>query len=607
MIGAGGPAVLAVLLWAAPPQGRRYYVDALAGDDARDGLSPGSAWKSLGKVNAAPLEPGDAVLFRRGQAWRGQLVPRSGREGAPIVYGAYGTGDKPVLMGSVSRSALEDWRSEGGSVWATVEPRFEEAGATVDLGAARWFLHHEGGARAEAGRSGDVHRIRAASGGTQPHHIQFSTAGFSVREGRFYGLAFRARSTKEFSIPAVSLMKAGPPWTSYGAALPGSIPVGPEWRDYVVRFRCTATADDARITLFLGGGFPDGAALEFAPGRLSELRGSPEGIVDADVGNLIFDHGAAVGVKRWRASDLRRPYDYFCDPASRQVRLYLEVHPARRHRSIELALNRHIVNQGGRSHVTYANLALRYGAAHGIGGGSTHHIVVRDCDVSWIGGGHQLTRPDGVPVRFGNGIEFWDDARDNLVERCRIWEVYDAGLTNQGNRPGNLQANIVYRQNVLWNCEYSFEYWNRDGASRTENVVFERNTCVGAGRGWGHAQRPDPNGRHLMFYSNTARTEGVRIRHNIFCDATESLLRLEPPDWSAGLEMDRNLWWPPSGTMTAWLKEAFGADRFEDYRARTGKDAHSIVADPRFADAAKRDFRSAAGNDFGATEPQREN
>jgi hypothetical protein len=590
----------------AAPAGSRYHVDATAGDDGNDGLSPEKAWKTLRKVNAAPLRPGDVVLFRRGQSWRGQLVPRSGRDEAPVTYGAYGKGEKPVLLGSVPRNAPADWSPEGGNVWATVQPQYAEEKEVADLAQSRWSLHHEGGARAESSSAGGTHEIRAAAGGTQPHHIQFSAAGFPIQEGRLYGLAFRARSSKEFAFPNLSLMKAGPPWTSYGIPSFSSRSVGTEWRDYAVRFRSTAADDDARITLFLGGGIPDGATLSFAPGKLSELRCSQEHLIDADVGNIIFDHGAAAGVKKWRASDLRSPYDYFCDPDTRQVRLFCEENPARRHRSVELALNRHIINQGGRNHVTYANLALRYGAAHGIGGGSTRHITVRDCDVSWIGGGHQLTRADGKPVRFGNGIEFWDDARDHLVERCRIWEVYDAALTNQGSRPGNEQVNITYRQNLIWNCEYSFEYWNRDHTSRTENVVFERNTGVGAGRGWGHGQRPDPNGRHLMFYHNSARTAGVRVRHNIFCDATDSLLRLEPPDWTAGLEMDRNCWWQPRGKSFQWLRESWGADRFADYQAKTGKDANSIVADPRFADAGRRDFRPAAGGDYGATEPQRE-
>jgi hypothetical protein len=605
----------ACLMGSAPPQRQRYYVDASAGDDANDGLSPEKPWKSLRKVNASPLQPGDAVLFRRRQSWRGQLVPCSGSDQGAVTYGAYGKGDKPLLLGSVSRSAPEDWRSEGGNVWATAEVRYTQEGAVADLAQSRWSLHSEGGARVETSQAEGAHQIRGSAGGTQPNHIQFSATGFPVKEGRFYGVTFRARCTKEFSIPSLSLMKTGPPWTSYGTPSFDSRTVGPEWRDYSVRFKSTATAADARLTLFLGGGFPADATFSFAPGKFSELRCNQEETLDADVGNVIFDHGAATGVKKWKTSDLQRPGDYHYDPRTWQVRLFCETNPARRHKSLELALSRHIISEGNRSHVTYSNLALRYGAAHGIGGGTTHHITVRDCDLSYLGGGHQLTRPDGKPVRYGNGIEFWDGARDNLVERCRIWEIYDAALTNQGSGPGNTQANITWRQNAIWNSEYSFEYWNRDQTSRTENVVFEHNTCVGAGRGWGHAQRPDPNGRHVMFYLNSARTTGVRVRENIFCDATESLLRLEPPDWTAGgLEMDRNCWWQPGGKVIQWLRESWGADRFADYQAKTGQDAHSIVADPRFADAAKLDFRPSPGSPaaagpggaLGATEPQRE-
>ncbi len=155
-------------------------------------------------------------------------------------------------------------------------------------------------------------------------------------------------------------------------------------------------------------------------------------------------------------------------------------------------------------------------------------IVVRDCDLSYIGGGHHGTRADGRPVRFGNGVEFWSSARDCVVEGCRLWEIYDAALTNQGDGT-NVQENIVYRRNVIWNCEYSFEYWNRDATSRTNNIRFEHNTCVDAGFGWGHGQRPDRNGRHLMFYDNTAATSGVVVRYNIFSNATDSLLPAARP------------------------------------------------------------------------------
>ncbi len=418
--------------------GQSYYVDSNNGRDAADGATPATAWRSLEKVNAAELKPGDCVLFRRGGVWRGTLKPHSGDATAPVTYGAFGEGAKPSLLGSVAVDSPANWVNAGEDLWAT---------AGLDL------------------------------------------------------------------------------------------PV--------------------------------------------------------DVGNIIFDEGAAVGVKKWSVADLKEEGDYFYDAKAGRVTLRSKGNPAESCRSIELALRRHIIDQSGRSFVTYEGLALRYGAAHGVGGASVRGIVVRDCDLSYIGGGHQFTADDGRSVRFGNGVEFWSSARDCVVEGCRLWEIYDAALTNQGDGT-NVQENIMYRRNVIWNCEYSFEYWNRDATSRTNNILFEHNTCVDAGFGWGHGQRPDRNGRHLMFYDNTAATSGVVVRYNIFANATDSLLWLHGRDWTSGLTMDHNCLHQPSGPVWLWGRTAVGADGFDAFRREKGLDLHSIVAEPRFVGAEARDYRLTA-------------
>jgi hypothetical protein len=428
---------LLLLLSAIGTQARTFHVDAARGDDAQDGLKPETAWRSLARVNRASLAPGDRVLFRRGQTWRGQLIPQSGAASGVITYGAFGEGIKPVLLGSVAADRAEDWQSAGEGIWVSSN----------------------------------------------------QTAPLSV-----------------------------------------------------------------------------------------------------DVGNIIFDHGKTIGVKKWTEADLRRDGDYFYDARSWQVKLRSDANPAVRYRSIELALRKYIIDQTGRGYVTYENLDLRYGAAHGIGGASTHHITVRGCDISYIGGGHQMTPPNGKPVRYGNGIEFWSDTRDCLVEDCRIWEIYDAALTNQGDGT-NAQENITYRRNVIWNSEYSFEYWNRGPASRTRHIVFEHNTCVDAGHGWGHLQRPDPNGCHLMFYDNSAATTNVVIRYNIFDNATDSLLRLHGRDWTAALLMDYNCWFQPRGPLLIWGQQKVDAEDFAAFMRSRRLDAHSLTSDPKFADRARRDYR----------------
>ncbi|MDG0792986.1 hypothetical protein OMP38_20520 [Cohnella ginsengisoli] len=72
-----------------------YYVDSVGGSDSNNGLSDGSAWQSLAKVNATTFQPGDKILFKAGSVWSGQLHPLgSGTSGAPIVIDKYGSGGK---------------------------------------------------------------------------------------------------------------------------------------------------------------------------------------------------------------------------------------------------------------------------------------------------------------------------------------------------------------------------------------------------------------------------------------------------------------------------------------------------------------------------------
>ncbi len=78
-----------------------YHVDSRGGDDARDGLAPETAWRSIGRVNAANFAPGDRILLRAGSTWDAvTLQPRgSGVEGRVIAIDRYGDGARPALHG----------------------------------------------------------------------------------------------------------------------------------------------------------------------------------------------------------------------------------------------------------------------------------------------------------------------------------------------------------------------------------------------------------------------------------------------------------------------------------------------------------------------------
>lgn len=85
-----------------------YFVDASNGNDNNTGMVPDAAWKTLGKVNKAPFNPGDSILFKRGEIWNGQLkIQSEGNEGLYLTIGDYGSGDKPEIINSGSNHGID--------------------------------------------------------------------------------------------------------------------------------------------------------------------------------------------------------------------------------------------------------------------------------------------------------------------------------------------------------------------------------------------------------------------------------------------------------------------------------------------------------------------
>ena len=438
--------------------GAVYYADSNNGDDGLDGLSEATAWRSLEKVNAAPLNPGDSMLFRRGSVWRGQLDSKSGEPRRPVRYGAYGKGPKPLFLGSDSRSRPEDWVEVCSGLWRTSEP------------------------------------------------------------------------------------------------------------------------------------------------------------IPQDVGIFICDHGRRWGVKKWSRDELLGELDYWHDEQSRNVFVKFSENPAKVFRSIELAKKGTVISHKGRHDVVWDSLAIMYSGGFAFSGGVAFRLIVRNCDMGWIGGSLQMWKEtDGkrTPVRYGNAVEYWSPAWSNVVERCRIWQVYDAALTPQTSRSRHPIHHILFRHNVIWQCEYSFEYWNHDPTSYTSDIFFEHNTCVDAGDVWSHAQRPNPNGAHLMSYRNDAPCTNIVVRNNVFCRTTDRVVRVLT-DWRSGAVFSHNLYWVPENFVyryegkdlpyrvcrTNETDRVFGAGakEFARYQKVMNMDTTSLYGEPRFISEKDRDYGLVPGS-----------
>ena len=82
-------------------QATNYYVSN-SGNDGNNGTSTSTPWQTLAKVNSTTFVAGDTISLQCGGVWREQLRPlgSSGTAGNPIVFQTYGTGAKPLLLGT---------------------------------------------------------------------------------------------------------------------------------------------------------------------------------------------------------------------------------------------------------------------------------------------------------------------------------------------------------------------------------------------------------------------------------------------------------------------------------------------------------------------------
>lgn len=91
-----------------------YYI-AANGNDHNNGTSSKTPFKTIAKLNTIALRPGDNILFKRGDTFRGQLnIKQSGTASQPIIITSYGNGALPVISGS---EYVNNWSLHKGKIY----------------------------------------------------------------------------------------------------------------------------------------------------------------------------------------------------------------------------------------------------------------------------------------------------------------------------------------------------------------------------------------------------------------------------------------------------------------------------------------------------------
>ena len=245
-----------------------------------------------------------------------------------------------------------------------------------------------------------------------------------------------------------------------------------------------------------------------------------------DVGQVILNHGKALGTKKENMNLLSKNYDFYVNFS--KLHMYSKKNPAKLFSSIEIATDGTLISvPAGAKNVTIDNLTIKYSGGHGLQtAGSVKNVHIKNCEFGYIGGCILSGYGDGT-TPYGNAVEFWNGCEGSSVKNCWIYQVFDSGITHQGDGKYRVK-NLTLSGNLIEYCGFgSIEYWhNVKTLNSMENVLYENNVLRFAGYGIGGKR----SGLGCHIHSNTNNNDNYAknfvIRNNIFDIAFDKLLAI---------------------------------------------------------------------------------
>lgn len=265
-----------------------------------------------------------------------------------------------------------------------------------------------------------------------------------------------------------------------------------------------------------------------------------------EAGIVVFNHGEAVGTPKYIGlEELTANGDFYHDFANGIFYLYLDKgNPADVYTDIEIGTRALILSvKNNSADITIDNLTLKYAGLYAIRAGEgSQNIRITNCEIGWVGG----CRYSDSNVGLGNGIHFWQDTTNALVENCWVYQCYDAGISPQGMTEAHTYKDVVFRGNLIEFCNYSIEFFDRTSDSKWDGLVIEDNIMRFSGYGFMPAsKRPDSQTgvAHLLGWRWNYKElpgKGVTIRNNIFDCSARNLVFWSGKVYESGLTVSGN-------------------------------------------------------------------
>ena len=428
-----------------PVTGTTYYVS---------NTQTGTNYLTLSALYSKTLNPGDAVLFHRGETFRFSKALKM-KDG--VSYGAYGTGANPQLLGSAYNYAQMSWK------------RINAIGDAKGLKTASTLSSIESAATTYIGK-------------------QAASSQDSLRTKYQSMIAYLSVDT----LPTAAAGKV------YMYDFSGSSGY------YVGNIQCL-----------------NAAGKVVCSGRVC-----------------------------YNLQDLRQEGDYYWTKDGHLYVFFANGPTA--YASIEIGRNYQIfegsnINTASKSYsTTIAGLTFKYGGRHAIRFLNSARVTVKNCEIGFIGGtitesgSQDMSLLNGwdspLTTHLGNGVELYNSITDATVQDCWIYQIYDSGLTHQGNGSSGTSyidvKNILFKHNLIEQCGYGcIEYWHY--WADIDGLIYEDNFLRAAGNGFFNGRLVNVD-KTALISSNCVPPSGstdedfkrFTIRDNIFSMATTNLLLL---------------------------------------------------------------------------------
>lgn len=316
-------------------------------------------------------------------------------------------------------------------------------------------------------------------------------------------------------------------------------------------------------------------------------------ILPSEACNFIFDNGRIGATLRWEENLLSAQGDWYdsrmgCHEQKKsadetKVLLFSKGNPGNVYSHIECAVwgNRNLSSNA--SCTVCEDLCFFGSGVHALSGGA-HHITVRRCTFSFIGGAVWNRQ---LRIRFGNAIEFWELGDDILIEDCYFNNIYDSCITHQGTTGCKPAENFVMRRNLFVNYGMG-AYEGRD--KMAHDMEFTDNICVSAGGGFSafgdtvprnSEIYPQPMGHHLFMWRIPAPTENghFEVSGNRFYDATgAAVYAIISPEADAQMHMTDNTYFTTNKNLLNYIGgKTYRPDEFDKYLSEYGETGAKYV------------------------------